>query len=58
MLWLQHVGKHFPLPLFTSYAICTLLRTNAVCILVYIPSLVGGALILAAVQQKECPRDV
>ena len=49
--WLQHVGKHFPLPLLTPYAICTLSNphTNAVCILVYIPSQVGGAYILAAV---------
>ena len=48
---LQHLGKHFPLPLLTPYAICTLsnLHTNAVCVLVYIPPLVGGALILAAV---------
>ena len=49
--WLQHMGKHFALPLLTPYAICTLsnLHTNAVCVLVYIPSLVGGAFILAAI---------
>ena len=43
---LQHMGKHFPLPLLTPCAICTLsnLHTNAVCVLVYIPSLVGGLL--------------
>ena len=48
---LQHMGKHFPLPLLTPHAICTLsnLHTNAVCVLVYIPSLVGGAFILAAI---------
>ena len=45
------MGKHFPLPLLTPYAIYTLsnLHTNVVCVLVYIPSLVGGAFILAAV---------
>ena len=43
--------KCFPLPLLTPHAICTFsnLRTNAVYVLVYIPSLVDGALILAAI---------
>ena len=42
---------HKTIPLLTPYTICTLsnLCTNAVCVLVYIPSLVGGAFVLAAV---------
>ena len=49
--WLQHVGKHFPLPLLTPYTMCVTsnLHTNAVYILACIPSPVGGALLLAAV---------
>ena len=34
------------------------LCTNAGCVLAYIPSLVGGASVLATVWQKEYPRDV
>ena len=48
-LRLQHMGKHFPLPLLTPHATSFLsnLHTNVVCILVYILSLVGGAFVLA-----------
>ena len=41
MLWLQHMGRHFPLPLLTPYAICTLWQSPhqcGVCIGLYTPS--------------------
>ena len=61
MQWLQHMGKHFSSSL--TYSLCYMLslsnlHTNVVCVLVYIPSLVGIAFILAGIKRKGYPRDV
>ena len=52
-----HGQAHFSLPTYTlnqvlSIANSASLRTNAGCVLVYIPSLLGGAYVWATVLQK------
>ena len=48
----------YTLSLVFSLANSASLHTNAGCVLVYIPSLVGGAYVWAAVLQKGYPSDV
>ena len=51
------------LPTYTLCQVFSIVKsaslcTNVGCVLVYIPSLVGGAYVWAAVLQKGYPRDV